>query len=156
MIHAVKAIVIATLVLGSATVPIEAQRLSDSRKALALASIPRSETAPQRLDRKNAVLAGSMSAILAGTGSYYAGDAVHGARHSSTQLVAVLFFTIGKTWEWRECFHVFEPEDPNCGSGGKVLYSAALAVGVVNGIWSVFTAVADARAYNEKRRREGS
>jgi hypothetical protein len=151
----VKAIAIATLVLGAATAPVEAQRLSDSRKALALASIPRSDTGPQKLNRKNPVLAGSMSFVVAGLGSRYAEHREHAAAHLRVQMGALLVFTVGQVVEWRDCFRVFGPEDPNCGQMGKALWVTAAGVAVVNGTWSVFSAVGDARAYNEKRRREG-
>jgi hypothetical protein len=154
MIHAVKAIAIATLMLGAAIAPVEAQRLSESRKALTRATILH-DTALQKLDRKNPVLAGALSLVVAGLGSRYAVNRQHAAAHLGVQMGALLLFTVGKTLEWRDCFRALEPEPPSCGAEGEAIYMVSAGIAMLNGTMSIFNAVADAREYNEKRRREG-
>jgi hypothetical protein len=111
-----------------ATVPVSAQQVTPVARAASPSKSPE--------------LAGTLSWLLPGAGSFYAGNVGHGFRH----LVAVplvLGATV-MTYRWA---------DTGSGELGStqavVLLSGALLL-AGNTLWSVKTAVADAKAYNRR------
>ncbi len=105
-----------------------ASRLTRIDDAVALSMAAQGEKSP--------LLAGVLSWIIPGVGSFYAENSGHGIRHLAIQGVGFGLLIWGAV----------ETEDIN------VDVHAALWVGlgvvVVNGLWSIVTAVTDANAYN--------
>ena len=91
-------------------------------------------TPPPRSDdgQKDVLVAGLLSVVLPGLGSFYAGNERHGWTHVLVLAGSVVAMGAGAS---------------SCGTGGSCsLVGLGYATYVVNGIWSIFTAVTDARA----------
>jgi hypothetical protein len=88
---------------------------------------------------KSPIVAGLLSWVLPGLGSFYAGNSRHGVIHLAVDVGAygLLFSSCG---------------DLSC-NGGMIGGSALVLVG--NEIWSIFTAVADANAANGPASKSG-
>ena len=113
-----------------------------AQSAVSVVFLPADGAPPAMLQQgtKSPVLAGVLSWILPGLGSYYAGNSGHGTRHLAIEGVA-LGVTI---WGLAESVDDI--------ISGETDVHPALWVGVgalvVNGIWSIVVAVNDANATN--------
>jgi hypothetical protein len=81
-------------------------------------------------DRKDPVIAGVLSFVIPGLGSFYAGNTTHGMVHLGVDLGAYAVMIGGAA----------------DGNGGTLAFGYILYLG--NGIWSIFTAVDDANVAN--------
>jgi TM2 domain-containing membrane protein YozV len=106
----------------------------------------------QAADRKDPLVAGLLSWFIPGLGSFYAGRSGHGVRHVVIHVVALGAVIAG----------VVSSADAAAGSGinadesrDEVLIIGGTAVLLLNGIWSIITAVGDANAYNRGTGRPG-
>ena len=84
--------------------------------------------------RKSPVLAGALSLLLPGIGSFYAGNPEHGARH--------LLITVGLVVGMGVACSIKDP----CGDAP----AGILIVSFANTVWSVVTAVGDANRSNRR------
>ncbi len=90
------------------------------------------------VDRKDPTLAGVLSFLIPGVGSFYAGNTTHGIVHLGIH-VGSYALIVG---EATSCAF-----DGSCtGSGGLVAAGYLVLLG--NDVWSIFTAVNDAHAHN--------
>ncbi len=104
-----------------------ASRLTRIDNAVALSMAAQGEKSP--------LLAGVLSWIIPGVGSFYAENSGHGIRHLAIQGVGVGLLIWGAV----------ETDDIN---DIHAAVGVGLVVVVVNGIWSIVVAVTDANAYN--------
>jgi hypothetical protein len=81
-------------------------------------------------DSKSPVLAGVLSFLIPGVGSFYAGNTNHGLVHLGIDLGAIVVMSAG-----------FSGNNQGAADVGYFAY-------IGNWIWSIFTAVGDANAYN--------
>ena len=90
---------------------------------------------------KSSALAGTLSALLPGLGlgSFYAGNSGHGVTHLAVAGASLGGMLAGSS----SCQIVFAGPDSDC---TLVTFSAVVFMG--NWIWSIFTGVNDANAYN--------
>jgi hypothetical protein len=137
----VRALLVVALTLVTMPLHLAAQRIDASRVGIAATAapvyaLPRLAAEPPK--EKNLVLAGFLSYALPGAGSFYAGNDTHGWTHLSIQLAAIATVLVAQSSCKRSC--------PN-EVGGAVL---GITVAAVNDIWSIFTAVGDARAANRQ------
>lgn len=145
MTFRVKAVALG-LALAALTSSADAQRLADTRMAVAPSAAPADATMVQAAGEKNAVVAGVLSWIVPGLGSFYAGNSRHGAIHLGLHVVffGVMIAGIGSAFE--DCL---TSTDPTCGTGGAGTFYAGFVGTLVNGVWSIFTAVKDANTANK-------
>lgn len=113
------------------------------RPAPASGSIPDLRQEHASAGHKSPLLAGVLSYLLPGTGSFYAGNSRHGVRHLAIAAGAMTLAVstgCGSDQGWGDfgC--------PNRGRG--TLFLVGLAAYGVNAIWSIVTAVEDADAHN--------
>ena len=93
-------------------------------------------------DRRSPVVAGALSVSLAGLGSFYADNSMHGIRH-----IAVLSVTAAGAFLTKK--KNIDPTSLNYITGGcESACLAFLAANAANWIWSVVVGVSDANAYN--------
>lgn len=97
-------------------------------------------------DTRSAVLAVGMSAVVPGAGSLYAGNARHGIIHMAVATASVLTIVgvAGSCSFWLNL-------RPECDSEERVMNVAAVGF-AVNYVWSIVSAVRDAKAYNSRHR----
>ena len=96
---------------------------------------------------KSPFTAGILSAaVFPGVGSFYAGNKGHGIAHLAVAGVSAVGGAIGSD----TCNLVFSGPDDNC-----TLLGISLGVFVVNWIWSITTAVSDAKEFNQELRQKG-
>jgi hypothetical protein len=89
--------------------------------------------------------AGLMSWLMPGLGSFYAGDSGHGTTH-----LAIAAGSFGLMAATADGCNLFGEDEPTCG----VALAAAL-VFIGNGVWSIFTAVDDAKDHNRSLKSAG-
>lgn len=134
-----------TAVCGLAVIPTpgRAQRISELRTvspvpiAVELPKLDREHSPPfprAESGQKDAVVAGILSFLVPGAGSFYAGNATHGWTH---MLIEVGTFGAGLAVA-RSC-------NGELGCGIEVLTGVGVVL-IGNQIWSVITAVSDAHA----------
>lgn len=118
--------------------------------ALALALFaPQGLTAQEEPPSRSPSAAGLMSFVVPGTGSFYAGNTGHGARHvvlgGGTLVLALARASdcdlgiLGGTSDTEGC----------------VVSGIAALVFIGNWLWSVSTAVGDAKEFNQRQRKAG-
>lgn len=90
----------------------------------------------QAADRRDPTLAGIMSFIIPGVGSFYAGNSGHGLRHLGIHLGSYVLIGAAAA----SC-------DYDCSSNAGMVGLGALAL-LANDVWSIFVAVNDAKAHN--------
>jgi NADH:ubiquinone oxidoreductase subunit 6 (subunit J) len=105
----------------------------------------------QQADRKDPLVAGILSWIIPGLGSFYAGNSGHGVRHIVIYAGAVVLLFVGAAQAAEE----IDPFTGEVDEGSFALMGAALVVLVANSIWAIITAVGDANAYNRGTGRPG-
>lgn len=128
-----------------------AQRLRDARAGISMPgfSIPSLPIVPHtrpELPRedtgKSPFLAGMLSLYIPGAGSFYAGNYRHGLVHFlvSNGSLGLAIVDLGK------CVHTFAPpQRVTCTGGNDVGVITGWIVFFGNDIWSIFTAVSDAK-----------
>jgi len=89
--------------------------------------------------RKEPLVAGLLSWILPGVGSFYAGNSGHGVRHLLISAGAVTAVVVGAS--------AFDDNDEDATLSG-VLIVGGLTLAVTNAVWGIITAVNDAHAAN--------
>jgi hypothetical protein len=94
-------------------------------------------TVKERVSKRSPVLAGALSYLVPGTGSFYAGNNQHGVIHLAVHVIAIGMVASG----FNDCFM------SSCDS--TVLYQG-LMLGTGNAIWSIVTGVLDAHERNKK------
>ena len=92
--------------------------------------------------RKDPAVAGILSLLIPGVGSYYAGNNTHGTVHLGIHVLSYALI-VGSAVD---CLESFSSDCSGQATGVTVGYLALLT----NGVWSIFTAVHDARATNAK------
>lgn len=92
-----------------------------------------------RAQEKDPALAGLLSAVIPGAGSFYAGENGHGGRHLIIAGLSGLTFasSIG------ECELVFGDRD------GCAVAGISAAAFIANWVWGIFAGSADARRHNQ-------
>lgn len=129
---AVSTLVGASPLRGQAVRPLTLRAEREPSSGLTAFAAP----APQIADSKDPTLAGILSFLIPGVGSFYAGNGGHGIRHLGLHLGS--YVLIGAAVA--SC-------DYDCsGSGGLVLLGSLALLG--NDVWSIFTAVNDAKGHN--------
>ena len=88
---------------------------------------------------KEPIIAGVLSWLLPGLGSFYADNSKHGVRHLIIEGVGLVVFIAGAAME-----------NDKAGSGDGLII-AGYTVFIVNGVWSIITAVQDANAFNNRK-----
>jgi hypothetical protein len=119
------------------------QRLDDARVALAPSSAASAVSLSSASTTKNPAAAGAMSLIVPGLGSFYAGNARHGGVHLGVAAASLVVLVAGIGMSFSEC--PLLSDQPCNSSSGDFLASVGLISYVVNDVWSVVTAVHDAR-----------
>ena len=136
--------------LGVATIAAastaEAQRISEVKMAAAPQATA-FESQQQVQEIKSPALAGVLSWIIPGVGSYYAGHNGHGTIHLGIAIGSYIVMIAGATSAVDDCSSFDSTYD--CGSGGLGLAAAGWVMYLVNDVWSIFTAVGDAREFNK-------
>lgn len=90
----------------------------------------------QAVDRKDPLVAGILSWLIPGLGSFYAGNSGHGVRHLVIAVGGYALLVAGAASD--DCLY-----GDSCG----LLYAGAGVI-VVNAVWGIVTAVGDANAHN--------
>ena len=95
-------------------------------------------------DTQSALLAVGMSAVVPGAGSLYAGNARHGIIHMAVATATVLTIVVvaGSCSFWLNL-------KPECDSEERVMNVAAAGF-ALNYVWSIVSAVNDAKAHNRR------
>jgi hypothetical protein len=91
----------------------------------------------QAPDRKSPFAAALLSWFVPGVGSFYAENTGHGIRHVAIHLGGLGFLALQLAAEF-----------PTSNSAANV--AGGVSVVVLNGIWSIITALGDANAYNRR------
>jgi hypothetical protein len=143
-------LVLGSLLAGSA---LGAQSLRDARTGISMPefsnpSLPTVSQAKPALPKehtgKSPFLAGALSAIIPGVGSFYAGNNRHGFVHLLVFVGSVYLIAVNRSTKCTAA----EMNDPaiRVGCGDTEAYAALFTFGLwaVNDIWSIFTAVSDA------------
>jgi len=133
------------LVVTAMAIPAEAQRLAESRSALTATPFALDASIPQQAaTRKEPALAGVLSFIIPGLGSFYAGNNRHGIIHLSVHVASFFVMIVGAA-------AAVDTVDPTTGAisgGGIGTFMVGWLALVVNDIWSIFTAINDANRFN--------
>jgi TM2 domain-containing membrane protein YozV len=93
-------------------------------------------------DKKDPVIAGALSFLIPGVGSFYAGNNGHGYLHLGIHIVTYVV-TIGALVGTANC------DTTNCVTNSASSAAIGYVVLLVNDVWSVFTAVGDAHVHND-------
>jgi len=140
-----KTLALSVLVVTASTVSADAQRVAESRAGITSAPfVADGAVAQQAAGRKEPVVAGLLSWIVPGVGSFYAGNNRHGAIHLGVGVGSLIAMVAGAA-------AAVETVDINTGEvsgGGLGLLVVGYLVYVVNDVWSIFTAVFDANRHN--------
>lgn len=99
--------------------------------------------AAQAADRKDPLVAGILSWIFPGIGSFYAGNSGHGVRHVLIEVGGFGLLIAGVAAAEDEILSTGDIQE-----GSEGLLIAGVAVLLVNGVWSIIAAVGDANAHN--------
>jgi hypothetical protein len=98
-------------------------------------------------DHRSPLVAGVLSGVLPGVGSFYAGNSGHGIRHIVIWAGAGTVTMVGLA--------KFVALDSGSGSG-VTLFLVGFSALAINDVWAIVTAVGDANAHNaEEGRRAG-
>jgi hypothetical protein len=140
-----KTLALSVLVVAASSVTADAQRMSESRVGVVVAPFATdAELAQQAASRKEPVLAGVLSWIIPGVGSFYAGNSKHGAIHLGIHVVSFIVMIAGAA----AAVETIDYTTGEVSEGGIGLYLVGLLALFVNDIWSIFTAVGDANKAN--------
>jgi hypothetical protein len=141
-----KTLALSVLVVAASSVTADAQRMSESRVGVVVAPFATdAELAQQAATRKEPALAGVLSWIIPGVGSFYAGNSRHGTIHLGIGIVSFVMMIAGAA-SAVETYNFSTGEYE--GGGGAGLMVVGYLAYVVNDIWSIFTAVFDAQKAN--------
>ena len=96
----------------------------------------------QAVGRKSPALAGVLSWLIPGTGSFYAGNSGHGTRHLVLGVITIggVFAGLSSACEDGVC---------DADDSGIAIAAVSLLGAAVNGIWGIITAVGDAHEHND-------
>ena len=142
-----RAFILAAVAVSASSSLAQAQRLSESRVGMSAASAPIvadvTAVPQQAVDHKEPVVAGVLSWLIPGLGSFYAGNSKHGVIHLGVHLGAFVLYVVGLA-------SAVDTIDSygNVSSGSFALAGISLIAILVNDVWSIFTAVGDANAHN--------
>lgn len=142
-----RSIALIVLVSAVAVPSAGAQRVSESRVAVTTPALP-FEHSQQVAPNKDPMIAGVLSWLVPGVGSYYSGHSGHGTRHLAIHVASIVGIFAGAAAAIEECTYDSSNFNYDCSGGSFALYGVSLLVYFVNDIWSIFTAVGDARAWN--------
>ena len=101
----------------------------------------------QQAGRKDPFVAGLLSLLIPGVGSYYAGHNGHGTRHLLIFGVGLATYSVGTIMWTEDCLFDFD-RDCQGGAAGSLIVVGSVVV-LVNSIWGIVTAVGDANAHNQ-------
>jgi hypothetical protein len=98
---------------------------------------------------KEPLLAGVLSAIVPGVGSYYAGNSGHGTRHLLIAGGAMGLVLAGATlWATETIDDCLSGDCGNSSGVGNALMAVGYGAYIVNWAWSIGAAVGDANGHN--------
>jgi hypothetical protein len=96
--------------------------------------------------RKEPFVAGVLSWLVPGLGSYYAGNNRHGTRHLVLFGTSFTIMLVGASQAVADCDGGYYGD--TCGGDGLGLMAVGLLSMVTNTVWGIVTAVSDANAHN--------
>ena len=102
----------------------------------------------QQAGPKSPAVAGLLSFLIPGVGSYYAGYATHGTTHLLVGLGSAGVSLIGFGMAVTTCLFSCSPEEEAAEAAWTGVFLVGFAAYTVNWVWSVVTAVGDANRYN--------
>jgi hypothetical protein len=103
------------------------------------------------VDRKDPALAGILSFLIPGVGSFYAGNSTHGFIHLGIHVVSYVLIVSSVSNAVNDC--AFGDCSSSSTSGGELALGSIVLLG--NDVWSIFTAVGDAHAHNGDQAKPG-
>lgn len=95
---------------------------------------------------RSPALAGALSFLVPGVGSFYAGNVRHGVRHVVLAAGGLALMAAGFSESFGHCLF----QSSSCHSHGDGLIGLGLAISVVNWGWSIVTGVRDAKARDRR------
>lgn len=129
--------------------PLRAYDVSARRMADVTSLDRATSPAPEGVEHKEPALAGVLSFLLPGVGSFYAGNNTHGTIHLGAEVAiyAVAVAAAVKTIDNASSCNTY-----SCVNNASSSFTTTALVGygalVVNDIWSIFTAMSDANVHN--------
>ncbi len=103
------------------------------------------------LPKRSGALAGILSAIIPGVGSFYAGNSTNGGIHLAVHLASIGVMVAGYSSACDNTFNICDES-----SGAFIVASSFAFVWFGNWVWSIVSGVNDASTYNRNVRREAA
>jgi hypothetical protein len=129
--------------LSAAVRPLAPTELRNERSTTSDTSSVQSTLAVPVGGQRSAPVAGVLSFLIPGVGSFYAGNNMHGVIHLGIEVGAYLLVVS----QANSCLNSIGTGTTNCKSNAGFVGGGALII-LGNDIWSIFTAVHDANNHN--------